>query len=103
MLYSLVILCICTATFAQSPDGTLKGKVTDQTGAVIPQATVTAVAPDGKRTNATTDGAGAFEIGALPPGSYTIFAVAKGFAPFRHDAVVVSAGQAQTLNPSLEI
>ena len=100
---SLAILCICAAAVAQSPNGTLKGKVADQTGAVIPQAMVTAIAPDGKRTNATTDGAGAFEIGSLAPGSYTVFAVAKGFAPYRKDAVAVSAGQPQTLNLALEI
>jgi hypothetical protein len=103
VFHSLVVLCLCAAVFAQSPNGTLKGKVTDQTGAVIPQATVTAVAPDGRRTNAITDGAGVFEIGPLPPGSYTVFAVAKGFAPCRKDAVAVSSGPTPTLNLSLEI
>jgi Carboxypeptidase regulatory-like domain len=104
ILQSLGILCICVAAvFAQGPNGTLRGKVTDQTGAVIPQAMVTAIAADGKRTNATTDGAGAFQIGPLAPGSYTVFVVAKGFAPYRQDAVALTAGQSQLLNLSLQI
>jgi hypothetical protein len=89
--------------FAQSPTGSFKGKVTDQTGAVIPQARVTVVAPDGKRTIATTDGAGTFEIGPLPPGSYSVFADANGFASYKRDSVVVSPGPAQILNLALEI
>ena len=103
ILQSLGILCICAAAVAQVPNGNLRGKVTDQTGAVIPQATVTAIAADGKRTSATTDGAGVFQIGPLAPGSYTVFVAAKGFAPYRQDAVAVTAGQSQLLNLSLEI
>ncbi len=37
---------------AQTTAGTLRGKVTDPTGAVIPQATVTATGPDGQKTTA---------------------------------------------------
>ena len=101
--HSLAVLSICAAAFAQSPNGTLRGKVTDQTGAVIPQAVVTVVAADGKRTSATTDGAGAFEVGPLASGSYTVFAVANGFAPYQKESVVVSPGPAQILNLALEI
>ena len=103
ILHSLGILCICAAAVAQVPNGNLRGKVTDQTGAVIPQATVTVIAADGKRTSATTDGAGVFQISPLAPGSYTVFVAAKGFAPYRQDAVAVTAGQPQLLNLSLQI
>ena len=103
ILHSLVIVCLCAVAFAQSPTGSFKGKVTDQTGAVIPQASVTVVAADGKRTSATTDGAGAFEIGPLPPGSYSVLAHANGFASYKKDTVVVTPGPAQILNLALEI
>ena len=99
----IVVLCICGVIAAQSGNGGLKGKVADQTGAVIPQAKVTAVSADGKRTTATSDGAGLFEIGSLTPGSYIVFVEANGFAPYRRDAVMVSAGSTQALNLSLEI
>jgi Carboxypeptidase regulatory-like domain len=103
ILQRVFILCLCAVALAQSPTGALKGKITDQTGAVIPQATITVVGADGKHTTATSDGAGAFETGPLTPGSYTVLVQAKGFAPYHQDAVVVSAGHAQVLNPSLEI
>ncbi len=43
---------------AQTPSGTLHGKVTDPTGAVIPQATVTATAPTGQKASAITNNQG---------------------------------------------
>jgi len=98
-----VVLCICGISAAQSENGTLKGKVTDQTGAVIPQATVTAVAADGKPATATSDGAGSFAIGPLTPGSYSVLVQAKGFAPYRQEGVLVSTGTNQVLNLALEI
>jgi len=103
ILHSFAIVCLCAVVFAQSPTGSFKGKVTDQTGAVIPQASVTVVGADGKRTSATTDGAGTFEIGPLPPGSYTVFAHANGFASYQKESVVVTPGPAQVLNLALEI
>ena len=48
MRNSLLILLIAAAimpALAQAPTATLSGKVLDQTGAVIPQATVTVTAP----------------------------------------------------------
>jgi hypothetical protein len=94
---------LCVSAFAQAPTATLSGKVTDQTGAVIPQATVTVTGPDGKQTTSTTGAEGAFEVRTLTPGSYSVAAGAKGFAPFHKDGIALTAGQTQTLNVSLEI
>ena len=88
---------------AQGQTGTLSGKVTDQTGAVIPQATVTATAPDGKQTAATTNHEGSFQIQGLAPGTYKVSAGAKGFASFEKPGVEVTAGQRQSLDLSLQI
>jgi len=99
----LVLVSLCAATLAQTPSASLSGKVTDQTGAVIPQATVTVAGADGKQTSATTNPAGAFAIHGLPPGTYSVTAAAQGFAPFKKDGVTLSAGQTQALNLALEI
>jgi len=99
----LVLVSLCAATLAQTPSASLSGKVTDQTGAVIPQATVTVTGADGKQTSATTNPAGAFAIHGLPPGTYSVTAAAQGFAPFKKDGVTLSAGQTQALNLALEI
>jgi hypothetical protein len=89
---------------AQTEPATLKGKVTDQTGAVIPQAAVTVTTPDGKTAaNATTGPEGAFQILSLPAGTYTISVSAPGFAPYRQDNVSIQNGKAQSLTFELQI
>src|SRR6266852_4894832 len=103
VLLLLIVVSICVPVFAQAPTATLSGKVTDQTGAVIPQAMVIVAGADGKQTTATTNQEGAFEIRALAPGSYNVRAGAKGFAVYRKDGVTLSPGQTQTLNVSLDI
>ncbi len=103
LLIACVVLAFCIATVAQTPTTALSGKVTDQTGAVIPQATVTVTGPDGKQATTTTNQQGSFEIRSLVPGSYTVAAVANGFAAHSEDGVTLSAGQTQKLNLTLQI
>jgi hypothetical protein len=88
---------------AQTPTATLSGKVVDQTGAVIPQATVIVTASGGKQSTATTDQGGGFDIPALTPGTYSVAAAAKGFAPLSKPGVELVAGQKQTLNLALQV
>ena len=97
------ISALSATSFAQTSTATLNGKVTDQTGAVIPQASVTVSGPGGKKTNATTDQLGGFQMQSLPPGSYDVSATAKGFAPYSQTGVVLAPGKTQTLNLSLDI
>ncbi len=60
------------AALAQSTTGTLRGNVTDETGGVLPGATVEAKNDDtGFRYGATTAGNGFFNI-SVEPGSYTV-------------------------------
>jgi carboxypeptidase family protein len=100
---ALVSFFICASLFAQAPTATLRGKVTDPTGAVIPQATVTVTGPEGKQTSITTNQQGSFEVRSLLPGSYNVAANAKGFAPYNQPSVTLVAGQTETLNLSLQI
>ena len=106
MRNSLFIFLLAAAIVpagAQAPTATLSGKVVDQTGAVIPQATVTVTASGGKQHSATTNQGGGFEIPALAPGTYSVAATAKGFAPFSKPGVQLVAGQKQTLNLALQV
>ena len=98
-----IVMVLLTATvLAQSPSSTLSGKVTDQTGAVIPGAEVTVTAPSGKSTTTTTDGAGGFQVDSLAPGSYTVNASASGFAT-KSQTIQLNAGQPTTVSLSLEV
>jgi len=103
ILVALLVLLLTGSLPAQTSSGTLRGRVTDPTGAVIPQATVTATAPTGKKTIAVTDGQGAYELKGLSPGTYTVSTSAKGFTVSTKQNVAISADQVQQFDIALEI
>jgi carboxypeptidase family protein len=94
---TLFIIFVLLTIFAsaQSQTGSLRGQVTDPSGAVVTDATVTATGPGGQTVSAKTNQAGNFEIGNLPPGKYAVSARAKGFTTYTQPEVVVTAGQTQ--------
>jgi hypothetical protein len=69
--------------FAQSiTSGDIAGVLTDPSGAVVPNAKVTATSDaTGEAHNATTNGEGAYRFPFLKPGAYTLAASATGFQP----------------------
>ncbi len=91
------------AARAQAPTGTLRGRVTDPSGAVISQATVMANTSDGRSVTVVTNNQGVYEFKGLSPGSYTVTTVAKGFATDQEEGVNVTAGQSQQLDIGLQI
>jgi len=103
ILCNIVLALLSWSAFAQAPTATLSGKVTDQTGAVIPQATVTLSTASGTRATATTDQLGGYQIQSLPAGSYNVSATAKGFANFSRSNVALGPGQSQTLDVTLQV
>jgi hypothetical protein len=98
-----VLLFIAVFASAQSAPGTLHGRVTDPSGAVVFQATVTATGADGKSVTVQTDHQGNFQFSHLAPGSYNVTAAAKGFAVDQEADVKVVAGQPQELDIALQI
>ena len=104
ILISVVIFLPPSAKLsAQSAPGTLRGRVTDPSGAVVAGASVTATAANGQATAAVTNSQGAYEIRGLAPGSYTVAAQAKGFAVSTEPGISIAAGQAQPFDIKLEI
>jgi uncharacterized membrane protein YgcG len=90
-------------TASPSSSGTLRGRVTDPSGAVVANATV-GILVSGKQTHvATSNQTGNYEIGNLAPGKYTVIANAKGFAIFVQSGVDVPAGQAAQFDIPLGI
>ncbi len=83
--------------------GSIRGVVTDPSGAVIPNASLTATDATGKNYPATSDAAGAYVIRGLPTSTYSVKASAPGFAAYSTNAVVVAPGSALHLNISLSI
>ena len=64
----------------QAINSTLQGRVADTTGAVIPEATVTALnAATGLKRSVTANAVGEYQIGGLPAGDYTVDVEKQGF------------------------
>jgi hypothetical protein len=84
--YASVLLVVslfvvnCRPAFSQTITGDISGQVTDSTGAVLPNVTVTAVnSGTNFSRSATTNDAGNFRIPSLPIGPYTVTATSGGF------------------------
>ena len=88
---------------AQTPTGALNGVVTDPSGGVIGKAAVRLTGASGASLDTTTNRDGFYEFKGLVPGTYTLKAVAKGFAIFTEEDVQILAGKTQQLNIGLII
>lgn len=85
-------------------DGSILGVVTDQSGAAVPGAEIAvANTATGFKRIATSDGAGNFEILALPIGSYSITVSAQGFKKWVLKETTLTVGERKRLTPVLEI
>ncbi len=103
-----LLLCVLfgaasLALQAQAPTGTIAGTVTDESGAVIPGATVivTNKATSAARTiQANNDGL--YSVPFLPPGDYQIRVEVKGFRTIQRDATV-EVGSTTTADIHMEV
>ncbi len=102
----LFLTALAWPAAAVGQTGTLHGQVTDPSGAVVPNANITAVSLSGGGAQPlqTKSGAdGQYSFRAIGPGTYTVSVTAKGFAPLTIPSVSLSAGQARQLNLPLAI
>ena len=89
-------------TLAQSA---ISGQVTDDTGGVLPGATVEAASPaliEGSRV-VVTDGTGRYTIIDLRPGIYVVTVRLPGFTTARYEAVHLPGDFTQTIDAVLEV
>ncbi len=102
---SVTLIAMAAPAIAQTPaaTGTLRGQVTDPSGAVVPNATVAILVSGGQTHSAITNRSGNYEIGNLTPGKYTVTANAQGFTVFVQNDVDVAAGQVAQFNIALDI
>ena len=99
----LAAASLSIAAHAQST-ATLSGTVTDPSGAVVAQATVTvhAVSTGLERTT-RTDSAGNYSVPSLQPGEYNVLVQAQGFADTRLGHVALQVDQNVTANARLGV
>jgi hypothetical protein len=96
----LFILLSVPCLFAQT--ASLRGTVTDPSGAVIPAAVVTLTAPDGSTKTANTDKNGFYSFTGLATGTYSASATAPQLSQAQPSTISVRPG-VQTLNLQLKV
>ena len=95
-------LAIPAALLAQNT-GTLKGQVTDPSGAAIPNASVTLTGPNNEVKVGQTDNSGNYSITGLAAGQYTVRAMAPGFTLFEKQGMALEGGRANSLDIPLSV
>jgi hypothetical protein len=92
------------SAFGQSATAEFNGSVLDQSGAVLPGATVTVTEESTGLVRTTVSSeTGRFVLTAVPPGRYAVRAELAGFQTQTRTGVGILVGQALTLNFSLPI
>jgi len=99
----LLLPCIVLAQ-ARLTGADLDGVVRDESGAVMPGATITVTNLATNLTRTTvSDGEGRFIVPALPPGRYRVVAELEGFAKAAREDLALQLGQAVALEFTLKL
>src|SRR5581483_9146213 len=101
----VLVLCgLSAAARAQVAQAELRGTVADESGAVLPGATITATHVDtGTERTTVSTSTGAYVMPALPIGNYTIKAELTGFGSITKEGVRLGVGESGTLNFTLKV
>jgi len=96
---------LCSSfVLAQQTLGGITGEVTDASGGVIPNATVTVVDEQTSLTRTVkTNGAGVYSFVNLPIDSYTLTYTADGYSVQKTQHITVQADRTATVNAALKV
>lgn len=98
VLTSLCVLSFSLQLAAQQITGSLRGTVTDPSGAVVQNAIVTATQADtglGRSTSSRRDGT--YLLPELPVGHYRLEVVAKGFSKYTQEGISLNVNETATV------
>lgn len=102
LLFALAL--ISTSMYAQEARGSIQGRVTDPTGAIVPNATVTVT---NTATNTTrrlvTNDTGYYEANLLEPSTYTVAVEAQGFKKSLRSGITLNVSARIEINVALEL
>jgi len=105
LLAIVAAAALCTSSLpAQQTLGGITGEVTDASGGVIPNATVTLTHEQTSVTRTTrTNDQGTYTFVNLPIGTYTLTYTADGYEAQKTPHITVQADRTATLNVSLKV
>ena len=103
-IFACASLLLMAPASAQSVYGSIFGTVSDNTGAVIPDAAISVTSATKNTTvSVTSNGSGDYSVPHLIPDTYNIRVVAKGFKPFETKGIAVLADTSPRIDPTLEV
>jgi hypothetical protein len=104
VLLAAFMALVSAPVFAQSDRGTITGNVTDPSGAVVPNAKVTATSLDtGEVRETTTSGEGNYTLPELKAGRWRITVEAQGFKTTTVDQYKVAVSVTHSLDVKLDV
>ncbi|MCX6586305.1 MAG: TonB-dependent receptor [Acidobacteria bacterium] len=100
-----VAAALCSvAAFAQIGTSTLTGRVTDSTGALVPNVSVTVVQPSTNFTSTTTTNAeGIFRVLSLQPSIYRVTFELSGFKKVIRESVELRTGDTLAIDTVMQV
>jgi len=101
----MAMLLLVFGVFAQSTtDGAIGGTVSDQSGAVVPNASVSARNLNtGASASGSSDEGGRFQLIHIQPGMYTVEVAATGFSAFKATSIIVEVGRTTIIDAKLGV
>src|SRR5262249_43308854 len=97
-VFFIVVLAACQLGLAQT-SGTIAGRVTDTSGALASDFTVTATQPEtGLSRTVTSDSGGLYVIPELPVGTWEVKFAKRGFATFVQRNVLLQVNTSVEVN-----
>ncbi|MGB7745097.1 MAG: carboxypeptidase-like regulatory domain-containing protein, partial [Terracidiphilus sp.] len=103
-ILALIVFAACTLQAQVAGSGTIQGTVTDATGAVVANATVTLTNTDSGVAHVTqTDGAGVFLFPNIEIATYKLKVSATGFETYVQTNIVLEVGSNIAINPKLAV
>jgi hypothetical protein len=101
---ALLTIALAASAFGQTVTATLTGTVTDNSGAVLKGATITATNKNtGVEYPTRSNEAGVYTIPGVPVGTYVVRAESPGFKTLTTNPLTVEAGQTARVNVKLEV
>src|ERR687896_2383100 len=103
--FLLVLLSLIPVAFAQTTGtATLVGTITDNTGAVVPGASVNIVNTETQFVyNGETNAEGSYYVPNLNPGTYRITIQAQGFKRYVREGVILRTSEQPRIDVQLEV
>jgi hypothetical protein len=103
-VFAIATLALGVANGQLTGKGAITGTVTDKTGAMVVNASISARNDaTGITTTTETTGAGDYNFPNLDPGIYTVVTTAQGFEKLAQQNVHVNAMESQAYNPVLTV